>query len=80
MLAAAECESGMWLQVVSVPSLGTQLDLDTLTVSVALRIGAPVCEPHVCRCGGNVNTIGLNKLACSFSAGRLARQAELIDV
>ena len=80
LLAAAESESGMWLQAIPVPSLGTQLDPDTLTVSVALRIGAPVCEPHVCRCGANVNTLGLHSLACRFSAGRLARHGELNDV
>ena len=52
---------------------------DTLTVLVALKIGAPVCEPHVCRCGANFNTLGLHNLACRFSAGRLARHAELND-
>ena len=53
---------------------------DTLSVSAALRIGASKCEPHVCRCGANVNTPGLHNLACRFSAGRLARHTELSDV
>ena len=70
----------MWLQAIPVPSLGTQLDPDTLTMSVALRIGAPICEPHVCSCGANVNTPGLHNLACIFRAGRLARHAKLNDV
>ena len=70
----------MWLQAIPVPSLGTQLDADTLTASVALRIGAPVCEPNVCRSGANVNTLGLQNLALRFSASRLARHAELIEV
>ena len=80
LLAAAESETGMWLQAIPVPSLGTQLDPDTLTVSVALRIGAPVCEPHVCRCGSNVNTLVLHILPCRFSARRLVRHAELNNV
>ena len=42
LLAAAESELGMWLHAISVASLGTQLDAITLTVSLALRIGAPV--------------------------------------
>ena len=67
-LAAAESETGSLLQANPVPLLGTQLDADTLSVSVALMIGAAVCEPHLCRFGANV------------SAGRLARHAELIDV
>ena len=56
LLAAAESESAMWLQAIPVPSLGTQQDADTLTVSVALWFGGPVCELQVCRCGANVNT------------------------
>ena len=60
LLVEAECESGMWLQAIPVTSLGTQLDADTLAVSVAFRIGVPVCEPHVCRCGVNFNTLGLH--------------------
>ena len=51
-----------------------------MTVSVALRIGAPVYEPHVCRCGANVITFGLHNLAFRFSAGRIARHAELNGV
>ena len=51
-----------------------------LTVADSLRIGSPLCEPHVCRGGANVNTLGLHKLTCRFSAGRLARHAELNDV
>ena len=79
-LAVAESESGIWIQEIPVPSLETQLDADTFTVAVALRIRSPVCEPHVCRCGANVNTLSLHTLACRFSAGRLARHAKLNDV
>ena len=64
----------------SVPSLRTQVDVNTLTLAVALRIGAPVCKPHVWRCGDNVNTLGLHNLACKFSADWLAGHAELNDV
>ena len=59
--------------------IGIQLDADTLTVAAALRIGARVCEPHACRCGAKFNTLGLHNMACRFSAGRLARYAELKD-
>ena len=64
----------------SVHSLGTQLDADTLTVAVVLWIGSPVCEPHVCRCRANVNTLRLHNLVCRFGADRLASHAKLDDV
>ena len=65
------------LQAIPGRSLGTQLDADTLTIAVALRIGAPLCKPHICRCGVNINTFDLYNLAFRFSAGRLARRVEL---
>ena len=80
LLAEAESGSDRWLQAIPLRSLGTQLHADTLTVLVALRIGVSVCEPHVCRCGANVSTLGLHNLACRFSAGRLVRHAESTDI
>ena len=46
----AASEPGLCLQVISVLSLRTQLDADTSTITVYHWVGAPVCEPHVCRC------------------------------
>ena len=80
MFASAESKSGMWLLAIAVPSFGTQLDADTLTLSVAFRIAAPVCEPHVCRCGANVNIFGVHNLVCKLGACRLTRLVELNDV
>ena len=51
-----------------------------MTVPVVLRNGAPVCEPQVCRCVANVVTLAHYNLACRFSAGRLAKHAELNHV
>ena len=69
LLAAARKESGAWLNALPVPSLGTQLDPETLRVSIALRIGADVCQPHSCRCGRLMDARGLHGLSCRFSAG-----------
>ena len=80
LLTTAGPESSMPFHPIPFPSLGAQPDADTLTVAVALGIGAPVCEPHSFRCGANVNTLGLHNLPCRFSAGRLATHAELNDV
>ena len=79
LLETEESELGMWLQAIPVPSLRMHLDSDILTVVVALDIGAPVCEPHVCNCEANVDKLGLHSLTCRFSAGRLAKHAESND-
>ena len=52
-----------------------------MRVAVALRLGAPVCEPHNCsRCAHLVNRLGHHGLSCKKSAGRLSRHANLNDV
>ena len=80
-LLAASCrESGLWLHVLPVPSLGTFLDPESFRVAVALRVGADVCEPHTCRCGSVMDARGLHGLSCRFSAGRHPRHAALNDV
>ena len=80
LLAAASKESGTWLHAVPVPSLGTQLDPESLRVAVALRVGASVCERHKYRDGGMTDTLGHHGLSCCFSAGRSFRHSALNDV
>ena len=60
--------------------LGLHLDPDTVRISVALRLGVPVCEPHRCRCGQFVTSLGHHGLSCKFSAGRIPRHFALNDV
>ena len=80
-LLAASCrESGLWLHAVPVPSLGTQLDPETLRISVALRVGAKICQQHPCRCGQRMDELGLHGLSCRYSAGRFPRHAALNDI
>ena len=80
-LLAGRCrESGLWLHALPSPALGTLLDSETFRVAVALRVGAAVCEPHVCRCGRRMDAGGLHGLSCKYSAGRLPRHAALNDV
>ena len=80
LLAAKEPYSGSWLKAVPLPKLGLHLDDSTVRVSVALRLGAPVCEPHPCRCGRRVDRLGHHGLSCRYSSGRLPRHANLNDV
>ena len=48
LLAVATRESGVWLNVLLVSSLGLCMDNDVIRVAVGLRLGAPLCEPHHC--------------------------------
>ena len=80
LLAAAAKNSGAWLNAIPSSQFGTLLDRESLRIGVALRIGARVCEPHVCRCGHMTETDGLHPLSCRYSAGRGPRHAALNDI
>ena len=80
LLTAATKESGTWLHTVPVPSLGFQLDPESLRVVVALRVGATVCECHKCQCGRMMDMLGPHGLSWCFSAGRSQRHNAMNDV
>ena len=77
LLAAGTSESSAWLQALPSANLGTLLDPETLRITVALRVGAPVCEPHICRCGTPADNRGHHALTYRFSAGRHPRHTVL---
>ncbi|KAL0860637.1 hypothetical protein ABMA27_009987 [Loxostege sticticalis] len=80
MLAAAQHESGYWLQAYPSQNLGNLLDNNTFRLAVGLRLGANLVEPHHCHCGVYVDRLGHHGLACLKSAGRLPRHACLNDI
>ena len=81
LLASTQPHTAAWLQALPVPSLGLHLDPETVRIAVALRLGAPICEPHSCRlCGRSVNHLGHHALSCKKSTGRFPRHAHLNDL
>ena len=79
-LERTESESGAWLNALPVSSLGTVLDSESFRVVIALRVGADVCIPHSCCCGGRMDSRGLHGLSCKYSAGRFPRHSAMNDV
>ena len=80
LLAARSPDLGAWLGATPLPSLGLHLDNTTVQVEVALRLGAPICEAHLCRCGRRVDRLGHHGLSCRYSEGRQPRHTHLNDV
>jgi len=80
LIAAAAPHSGAFLNVYPCSSLGTRLDNSSLRIVVALRLGAPVCLPHVCVCGMAVDSSGRHGLSRRKSAGRLSRHNAVNDL
>ena len=80
LIAAAAPHSGAFLHALPCAPLGTRLDNASLRIAVALRLGAPVCMPHICVCGAAVDNTGRHGLSCRKSAGRLSRHSAVNDL
>jgi hypothetical protein len=80
LIAAAAPHSGAFLHARPCSSLGTRLDDSSLRIAVALRLGAPICAPHACICGGIVDSTGTHGLSCRKSAGRLSRHSAVNEL
>jgi len=72
--------AGDWLQAVPVTNLGLHLDDVTVTVSLALRLGANTVLAHTCTCGLPVTPDGYHGLSCTKSAGRQYRHATMNNI
>ena len=72
--------SGDWLHAIPISSCGLRLDDEAVRVAVGLRLGAKLCEPHVCPCGSKVDPEGTHGLACRRSSGRPTRHHVLNDM
>ncbi|KAI5731208.1 hypothetical protein M8J77_006335 [Diaphorina citri] len=79
-LASTQKESNAWLQALPSRSVGTLLDNNTFRISLALRLGSPLCSPHTCVCGERVSAVGTHGLSCVKSAGRASRHSQLNDI
>lgn len=77
MLASSTKESGSWLRALPIATVGNLLNDDALRIAVALRLGAPICEPHHCVCGELVDALGQHGLCCKKSRGRWSRHSAL---
>ena len=56
------------------------LESESVRVVIALRVGADVCIPHSCRCGGRMDSRGLHGWSCKYSAGRFSRHSAMNDL
>ena len=80
LLAAAAPHSASWIQAYPLAQLGLHLDDDSVRIALALRLGTPICQPHRCRCGKQVDNYGRHGLSCLKSAGRIPRHAAINDL
>ena len=81
LLAVSTKESGAWLKVMPISSLGLRMDNETLRIAIGLRLGCPLSQPHACvHCGEEVDRYATHGLSCKWSQGRHSRHGELNDI
>ena len=81
LLASRARESGVWLNVLPISSLGLRMDDSTIRVAVGLHLGAHLCRPHTCRqCSAEVDSVATHGLNCRWSEGRHHRHAAVNDI
>jgi hypothetical protein len=80
LLATRAPHSGDWLHSLPISSCGLRLDDESVRISVGLRLGIDICEPHKCNCGTMVTSQGTHGLACRLSSGRMSRHQQLNDI
>jgi len=73
--------SGDWLNAIPLSSVGLRLDNESIRVAIGFRLGATICEPHICPCGANVDARGTHGLSCQKrTSGRHLRHRLLNDI
>ena len=81
LLTSRARESGVWLNVLPISSLGLRMDDSTVRVAVDLRLGVHLCRPHTSRqCSAEVDSVVMHGLSCRWSEGRHHRHAAVSDI
>ena len=80
IMAASSEHSSDWLNALPISSCGLRLSDEAVRVAVGLRLGTPLCIPHQCPYGAQVDSMGTHGLSCKRSAARIQRHNALNDI
>ena len=68
------------MAVFPIASCGLCLSDEAVRVSIGLRLGLDLCEPHQCQCGVMTDQGGQHGLVCRLSGGRASRHFTINDI
>ena len=79
-LGAQSEHAGAWLHAMPIANCGLHLDDETTRIAVGIRLGAAICYPHTCPCGGIVDALRHHCFVCRKSIGKQTRHSLFNDV
>ena len=79
-LAVTSLHSRDWLKALPISACGLRLENEAVRIGVGLRLGLPLCKPHRCVSGVEVDERGLHGLSCLRGIGRLSRHNHINDI
>ena len=78
-LTSKVSRSSNWLYALAITACGLRLFDEAIRISVDLRLGLTICEPHPCPCGATVISGETHGLPCKRSSGRSTRHQQIND-
>jgi len=79
-LAASSPHNHDWLSALPTASCGLWLDDEAVGVAIGIFLCLPICVPHQCRCGMQVDAYGVHSFVCKRAPGRTARHQALNEL
>ena len=69
-----------WLLAPPITAVGLRMTNETIRISTGMRLGISICEPHLFRCGKQVESRSIHGLSCRHSAARISRHNMVNDI
>ena len=64
LMSMKQPHAGDWLLAPPITSVGLRLSDEEVKISAGVRLGALLCQPHICVCGTKVDARGIHGLSC----------------
>ena len=80
LMSVKQPHTGDWLLAPPITSVGLRMSDGEVRISAGVRLGALLCQPHICVCETKVDARGIHGLSCRKNAGRQIRHNSIKDI
>ena len=80
LMSVKQPHAGDWLLASPITSVGLRMSDEEVRISAGVRLGALLCQPHICVCGTKVNARGIHGQSCRKNASIQIRHNSINDI